>query len=122
MLEDGDAILRLVGVVLVVGVLVGVGIVAISIGAGPIGEGAPDANFTIERVNGSYVQVTHTGGEPVSASNLVVTVDSLRRETRWTGVLAEGDSTLVRAGTSSLVRVNWDGGRAEKAVLEKRRL
>jgi hypothetical protein len=119
MLEDGDTILDLVGVGLVLAVLVGVGVVAVAIGAGPTETGAPDANWSVERVNGSFVAITLAGGDPVEPEKLFVTVDTLQRSADWPPLVTEGNGTVVRAGENAVVRLYWDGGRAQKTVLAK---
>lgn len=121
MFEDGDRILDLVGVALVVGVVIAVGVVALNFDP-PSEEQPPEANWTIERVNDSHVRVTHTGGEPVRTDELRVTVDSIKRDTDWSDPVAEGDITAVDASPGAMVRVVWLGGRGNRVVMANRRV
>ena len=121
MLEDGDRILDLVGVVLVLGLLAAVGVVALNFDP-PQDDQPPEAEWTIERVNASVVNVTHAGGEPVRTDELRVTVDSLRRDTTWEDPVAPGDSTLVSASEGTMVRVVWLGGRGDRVVMADERV
>ena len=116
MLEDGDRILDIVGVILVVGLVVAIGVVALNFDP-PEKESPPEAEWSIERVNGTTVNVTHAGGEPVRADELRVTVDSISRDTSWSDPVRPGDSTLVQAATGTKVRVVWLGGRGNRVVM-----
>jgi hypothetical protein len=120
MLEDGDRVLDLVGVLLVIAVLGGLGIIAVGIAnPGPDPQPTPEANFTFERVNESQVRITHAGGPPVAAADLLVIVDGLERNPGWESNVGEDDTGLVLATEGATVTVYWDGGRADKRVLSK---
>lgn len=121
MLEDGNRILDLVGLALVLGVVVAVGVVALNF-APPEGDGAPDADWTVERVNDSAVRITHAGGEPVRTDEIRVTVDSLERDADWTDPVTADESTTVPANEGSLVRVVWNGGRGDREVMARERV
>lgn len=120
MLDDGDAILRFVGVALVLGIVFAGGVVALNFDP-PEGESAPDADWTIERINGSYVQVTHAGGEPVRRQNVHVTVDGVERATDFPDPVVPDDSTVVPASDGSMVRVAWESEQTNRVVMERER-
>lgn len=121
MLDDGDTILRLVGAALVLGIVFAGGVVALNFDT-PESGGAPDANWTVERVNDSHVRVTHAGGDPVRTENLHVTVDGLERSTNFTDPVAPDDSTVVPANDGSFVRITWEGERTEREVMARKRV
>jgi FlaG/FlaF family flagellin (archaellin) len=121
MLEDGDSVLNLIGVVLVVALVVAVGVLAINFDP-PADDPAPSANWTVERVNATHVEVTHDGGDPIPTDELRVTVDSVRRSTDWPDPVVPGASAVVDASESARVRVVWVGGRGNRAVLESWRV
>ncbi len=110
MTDDGDRWLNAVGVFLVLAVVVGLGIVVLAganLGPGS-GEQPPAVNWTVHRIDGETVRLTHSGGEAVEADDLVVTVEGFERRTTWSGTLSEGDSTTVRASVDQVLRVYWD--------------
>ncbi|PSP46100.1 hypothetical protein BRC60_11170 [Halobacteriales archaeon QH_1_68_42] len=117
MLEDGDRILNLVGVVLAVALVVAVGVLALNFDP-PADDPAPSANWTVERVNATHVELTHDGGDPIPTDELRVTVDSVRRSTDWPDPVVSGASTVVGASDGARVRVVWVGGRGNRATLE----
>lgn len=119
-MADGDRTLHLVGAALVVAVVAGLVVVGLNF-AGSSGAPAPDADWTVERVNASHVRVTHAGGEAVPADELRVTVDSLRRATDWPDPVTESDSVAVPAAEGTLVRVVYLGGRGDRVVLASER-
>lgn len=120
MLEDGDRILNLVGVALVLALVLAVGVLALNFDP-PDAAGAPDANWSIERVNDSHVRVTHAGGQPVRTENLRVTVDSLERSTDFTDPVTPGENATVDASDGSMVRVVWNGGRGDRLIMASER-
>jgi hypothetical protein len=121
MLEDGDRILNLVGVVLVLALVAAVGVLALNFDP-PEDDPAPGGNWSVERVNDSTVQVTRTGGEPVPADEVRVTVDGVRRNADWTDPVVSGSSTAFDASEGALVRVVWVGGRGNRATLRQWRV
>jgi len=90
--------------------------------SGSTGEGAPEADWAVERVNDTHVRVTHAGGEPVRPDELRVTADSVRRATSWTDPISEGDSTVVDATDGTLIRVVWNGGRGDRSIMAQERV
>jgi hypothetical protein len=121
MLEDGDRILRLVGVALVLAVAAALGVIALNFDT-PAEGAEPGGNWSVERVDNSRVEVTRTSGDPVPADEIVVTVDGVRRNADWTDPIVPGSSTTVDASEGSLVRVVWAGGRGERERLLEQRL
>lgn len=103
--------LNAIGVVLVLVLLGGVVLVVVTAVSPPESTtGAPDANWTLERVNQTHVKIAHAGGEPVSASELLVTVGGDRRVVTVEGVVAEGDAFIVAAEEGAYVQLYWTGG------------
>ena len=119
---DGDTMLNVVGAVLVLALVAGVAVVALNFAGGGSETGAPDTDWTVERINDTAVQVTHAGGEPVRVDEIRVTVDSVSRATDWGDPVAEGDNTLVQASDGSLVRVVWNGGRGDREIMDSERV
>lgn len=118
MLDDGDRLLNLAGIALVAFILIGVGTIVIAgLNAGNT-TGAPDAEWTLVRVNDTHVQLGHVGGSNVSASNLVVTVDGDERATGWQGQVGRGDVSLFPAPPNATVRLYWTNAQEERILLE----
>jgi len=121
MTDSADRWLNAVGIFLVLAVLIGLGIVLLA-GAN-LGPGAspqpPSVNWTLERVSEETVRITHSGGEPVEAADLIVTVESFTRRTDWEGTVTEGESTLIKASEGQVVRLYWDpDDRGARALLQ----
>lgn len=115
---DGDSILNAVGVVLVlavVGAVAFVGLLIVHPPANPYDE--PRANWTLDRVNGTYVRIVHDGGQAVPAEDLVITVDGHPRDFVGSGRLDEGDALLLRARTDSKIVLYWTGGPGRRVFL-----
>jgi len=121
MLEDGDRILRLVGVALVLAVVIALGVIALNFQR-PADNPEPGGNWSIERVDQSTVEVTRTDGEPVSPEDIVVTVDGVRRNAEWTDPIVPGSAVTVDASEGTLVRIVWTSGRGERERLAEKRL
>jgi hypothetical protein len=117
--DDGDRLLNVLGVVLALFIIVGVVGVVIAGLSGPSSSGAdaPDADWTLDRVNDSHVRVTHAGGDAVPAADLVVTVDGVRRRVAWDGLVAEGDTGAVRADRGMIVELYWTNDVGERIKL-----
>lgn len=116
---EGDRLLNALGIVLAGFIVVGiVGVVLAGMG-GPSTDvaDAPDAEWTLDRVNDSHVRITHRGGDVVPASDLVVTVDGVRRRASWDGLVAEGDAGTVRAGRGTIVDLYWTNDVGERIEL-----
>lgn len=121
---DGDRLLNVLGVVLALFILVGlVGVVLAGL-SGPSTdvEDAPDVDWTLERVNDSHVRLTHGGGDVVPATDLVVTVDGVRRRVSWSGNVVEGDTGAVRADRGMIVELFWTNDVGERIKLESWRV
>jgi hypothetical protein len=117
--REGDRLLNALGVVLAAFIVVGiVGVVLAGMG-GPSTDvaDAPDAEWTLDRVNDSHVRITHRGGDAVPAADLVVTVDGVRRRVSWDGLVAEGDAGTVRAGQGMIVDLYWTNDVGERIEL-----
>ncbi len=112
-LAGGALLLFVLGTVVLVGFLVATGV--------PTGSGdAPVANWSVERVNDTHVRVEHAGGPPVQASEVTVSVDNNERRTGWSGRVVQGESTTVRAGPESVVRVVLGAGNDREVRLQER--
>jgi FlaG/FlaF family flagellin (archaellin) len=119
--EHGDRLLNLLGAVLALFIVVGlVGVVLAGMG-GPStsAESAPEADWSLERVNDSHVRLAHAGGDPVPASDLVVTVDGVRRRASWDGLVRAGDTGTVHADRGMLVQLYWTTERGERIKLDE---
>jgi hypothetical protein len=116
-LDDGDQILRLVGVVLVVALAVAVGVLALNFDP-PADDPSPDGNWSVERVNESHIQITRTDGEPIPADEMQLAIDGVQRNVDWTDPVVPGASITVTANEGVRVRVVWAGGRGNRATLE----
>jgi hypothetical protein len=119
MLDDGERILDLVGVLLVLALVAGVGVIALNFD--PPASDAPDANWTVQRINDTHVEITHDGGDPIPPEEIRVTADSLERDTDWPDPVVPGASTTVIASEGSLVRVVWNGGRGDRVIMAQKR-
>ncbi|MFB6172886.1 MAG: type IV pilin N-terminal domain-containing protein [Haloarculaceae archaeon] len=83
----------------------------------------PDTDWSLDRVNDTHVRLTHTGGDPVPGTDLVVTVDGYERAARWPPRVVRGDAVLVRATDGRRVRLYWDGDdRADRRLLARWRV
>lgn len=113
--DDGDALLNIVGAVLVVAVVGGIVFVGLLVaGGGPDGgRSPPAAEWTLERINDTHVRIVHAGGDPVRVGDLVVTADGRERHPSWSaGTLTEGEAGVFRATRArALVRLYWTGDR-----------
>lgn len=99
-------------VVLSVGLLVFGAVELPSSGATP-----PAANWTVERVNDTHVAIGHTGGEPVPAEELAVTVNGRNRPTPFAGTVREGDEATLRVSSGRTVGLYWIGGSGTRDLL-----
>lgn len=117
--DDGDRLLNVLGVVLGLFIVVGIaGVVLAGIGGPSTGtDGAPDADWTLDRINESHVQLVHRGGDAVPATDLVVTVDGVRRRASWGGLVDEGDAGVVRADRGMVVQLYWTNDVGERIKL-----
>lgn len=118
--SGGDRLLTLFGVALAGFIVVGlVGVVIAGLG-GPSDRAAnaPEAEWTLERVNDSHVRVVHAGGDAVPAEDLVVTVDGVRRRASWDGVVSEGDPGVVHADRGTVVQLYWTNEVGERVKLQ----
>jgi len=120
-LDDGDQVLNLIGVVLVVAVVLAVGVLAINFDP-PEDDPAPGGNWSVERVNDSHIQITRTDGEPIPADQLQLAIDGVQRNVDWTDPVVPGASVTVPANDGVRVRVVWIGGRGNRATLDSWRV
>lgn len=107
--DGGDRLLTLFGAALALFIVVGlVGVVLAGV-SGPSTQAAdaPDAEWSLTRLNASHVQLAHAGGEAIPANDLVVTVDGIRRRVTWDGLVSEGDTGVVRADRGTVVQLYW---------------
>jgi len=118
---DGDRMLDLFGVVLVLAILGALALVAL--GATSVQEGTnptPETDWTLARVNESHVRVLHDGGEPVRTEHLSVAVDGRHRRVRWSEtVLVEGEYGTVRADEDTVLTLVWQRSEGDRRVLER---
>lgn len=119
MFEDRDLALDALGALILVGLVAALGVAVLAAMAGPTGASAPDAEFELDRINETHVEITHAGGEPVDTEKLVVTVVRYERQPSWDGTLFEGSSGVVQAQEGQIVKLSWNGGRADQVLLER---
>lgn len=107
---EEDTLLTLAGVGAVGLVVVGLSVAGLAaITADDRGDGAPDAEWSFERVNDSHVRVAHAGGDPVEPAELIVSVDGYRQNIAWDGAVTEGDGATLRVSDGQVLRVYWVG-------------
>lgn len=118
---DGDRMLDLFGVVLVLAIVGG--LVLLGLGATSIqGEStsAPESDWTLTRINESHVRVSHAGGEPVPTEHLSVAVDGQHRRVQWSAtLLTDGEYGVVRAGENGSVTLLWQRSEGERRILDR---
>jgi FlaG/FlaF family flagellin (archaellin) len=125
MIDDGDTILNLVGVALVVLIVAAVGVLVL---AGTSGNSPSDdvpaasVNWTLDRVNDTHVRIVHSGGEPIDSERVFVTVNAKSAGTSWPTLIREGDAGVVVAEEGDIVRLFWLGETDEETLIETWRL
>ena len=119
--DDGDQLLNLIGIVLVLFLLVSIAILVLAATSVQQESAAvPDGDWTLTRINESYVRITHAGGEPVQTGNLSVTIDGTPRRPQWTATtLTDGDYGVVRVGEGNRVTLLWMHSEADRDVLKR---
>lgn len=115
---DGDRILDLVGVGLVVLLVAGLGVVVL---AGMSGSGGgeqfrPEANWSVDRVNDTHVRIVHEGGDAVQADDLIVVVGKVDRGIRRQKILQKGEGLVVAVPRNESVVLYWKAGEAKRRV------
>lgn len=120
MIDDFDTI-DLIGVGLILFIVLASAVLILAGATAPGRQPAepPAANWTIERVDVGQVNVTHAGGEPVDASNLVVSVAGVERAPGRADVLTEGEALTIPARAGQRVALYWVGSRDERALLDE---
>ena len=118
---DEDRLLDLFGVVLALAI---VGALALlGLGFASVGEEStapPETDWTLTRVNDSYVRISHAGGEPVRAEALTAAVDGQPRRVAWSATtLVDGEGGVVRAGEGTRVTLVWERSESDRRVLER---
>jgi hypothetical protein len=106
-LDDGDQVLTLVGVVLVVALVAAVGVLALNFDP-PEDDPKPGGNWSIDRVNDTHVEITRT--------------DGVRRNVDWTDPVVPGASITITANEGVRIRVIWAGERGNRGTLEMQRV
>lgn len=80
---------------------------------------APAVAFEIERVDGG-VEITHNGGDEVSAGQLVVLAGDRQVEWKGSGSVQAGDSMVVEdVPQGTTIRVVWQSESGDSAVLDQ---
>jgi len=72
----------------------------------------PEADWSIEKVNDSHIQIRHEGGEPVDPENLTIIVKEYPRPTEWSmngsdGLVREGDYTYIQISDDQDIALYW---------------
>jgi len=116
---DDDRLIDVAGVIVVVFIVLALGVLVLAADTAPTRDAVqpPDANWTIERVGVGDVNVTHAGGDPVDASDLVVSVAGVERGPGRSDVLTEGESITVPARSGQEVKLYWVGERDDRTLL-----
>lgn len=70
-------------------------------------QSRPDVDWSFDRINSSYVEIKHNGGDTVSSSNIIVMVENYRRNINWSGSIKKGDTGLVIAEKGKPVGIYW---------------
>lgn len=120
--EDDDRLITLILVGLVLLILVMLGALIITAQYVQEESGAdPDTEWELTRINESYVQIVHAGGEPVSASSLSVTVDGVPADAAWPAErVTEGASVEIWVGTeASRITLLWQHTEQDRDVLKR---
>jgi len=123
-MSDGDRTLTLVGLGLAVLLVVGTATLVMS--ATSVGSDAaerPTADWTLTKLNDSYVRVEHAGGEPVRADRLGVNAEGLARPVTWSNeVLVGGSTGIIHVGSKGRVALLWERSESQRALLGQWRL
>jgi hypothetical protein len=122
--SGGDRILALLGVGLVAAIVVALGFVAIGFTVGSSGDAVPDADLSLERVNGTHARIIHGGGEPVETDNLALAVDSYDREQltrRMPRLIVEGDEFVFDIRDDQAARLVYDPGNGDQEIVARLR-
>lgn len=108
---DGDRILNLVGIGLVVFLALALGalLLAASFGSGGNAgdDEAPAVNWTAERINDTHVRLIHDGGPPVQINDLIVVVGKTDRGIRRDRQIYSGEGFVVPAQDGAQVGLYW---------------
>jgi hypothetical protein len=110
---DGDRILDLVGIAFAAFFVIAVAVFLLAAGfavGGGDGVEPPQANWTAERINDTHIRITHVGGEPVQANDLIAVVGKTERAIRYDRTLVNGASITVAAPTTERVVLYWNPG------------
>jgi hypothetical protein len=122
--SDGDRVLTLVGVGLVVAIAVALGFIAVGFTVGSSEDPMPDSDLSLERVNETHGKIVHKGGEPIETGNLVLTVDSYEREQLTRGMprlIVEGDEVVFDVRDDQSARLVYDLGRGDREIVARLR-
>lgn len=103
---------------LIAGIVIGSAVIGTFVlGLDDAATETPKVQFDFEQTDGS-VEITHTGGDAVDASRLVVSVDGER--TRWSayagGTVEAGDSITVSATAGDRIRIIYTGDEGETVL------
>jgi hypothetical protein len=107
---DGDRILNFVGIALVVFLVLAVGAVVLAGSFGASGGSdtdPPEANWSVERINGTHVELIHEGGPPVQINDLIVVVGKTDRGIRRERMIYDGEGFAVPVQQGSSLGLYW---------------
>jgi hypothetical protein len=119
MLDDGDRLLDLIGVGLVLFIVIALAVIVLAAMNAPYSGDTPETDWRIQRVNETHVQVSHAGGDAIESSNLVVEVGGVTHHPDWPAQISTGDSGIVRAEPGQTIQLYWTGGRGDRALLQR---
>jgi FlaG/FlaF family flagellin (archaellin) len=120
-LDDGDQLLNLFGIVLVLALVGSLALVAIAAtSVQQQSTTAPEADWTLTRINESHVRISHAGGDPVRTDRLSVAVDGTPHQLHWSAtMLTEEEYGIVRAGEHTTVTLLWQRSEADRKMLKR---
>lgn len=116
---DDDRLIDVAGAIVIAFIVLAIAVLILAGATAPsrqVGD-APDANWTIERVDEGTVELVHVGGEPVDATQLVVAVAGVERGPGRSDELTEGEAITVPARPGQEVRLFWIAERDERVLL-----
>jgi hypothetical protein len=124
--EDADdgPWLALIAVVIVLLVAYGAVAIALSVSSGtnPAAD-APDAQWNLNRINETHVELVHAGGEQVPKSQISLSVNGTTRYPEWRGgnikLIMTGDTGTLQASPGSSIVLVWQLSSTDHVVLDR---
>lgn len=102
-----------VGLAVVFMLLFGVGTAVLAGAQGPAADAPAAGNWSFERLDANSVRITYAAGQPIPASEVVVTAGGVERQAEWPDPIRNGDSVVVPAIEGKVVEVHLVVDRGE---------